>query len=32
MIIREATEQDFEAIWPIFHEIVDVCPFAAGGG
>lgn len=22
MIIREATEQDFDAIWPIFHEIV----------
>ena len=22
MVIREATEQDFEAIWPIFHEIV----------
>ena len=23
MNIREATEQDFEAIWPIFHEIVS---------
>ncbi len=23
MKIREATEQDFEAIWPIFHEIVS---------
>jgi L-amino acid N-acyltransferase YncA len=22
MIIREATEHDFEAIWPIFHDIV----------
>lgn len=22
MIIREATEQDFESIWPIFHEVV----------
>lgn len=22
MIIRQATEQDFDAIWPIFHEIV----------
>jgi len=22
MKIREATEQDFERIWPIFHEIV----------
>ncbi|MBK8902880.1 MAG: GNAT family N-acetyltransferase [Anaerolineaceae bacterium] len=22
MVIREATEQDFESIWPIFHEIV----------
>lgn len=22
MIIREVTEQDFDAIWPIFHEIV----------
>lgn len=23
MVIREATEKDFEAIWPIFHEIVS---------